>query len=671
MATSKLKLRRGCLAWAVWLLLHAQQNNSLVAFAGDSNGNVVGTSVSTDEESLEDLGLHEFQQVSDEAAIVEATTWLSRSSAAVDEDLEVADEDGFEATRGAVVEGDRARIIRDAKSMFRVIAGVVLLVTIARLLVINGQAALHHSASRLRRLQALMPIAETLSVAVGTRESERLWAAVKALLPEIEQTLSSAEIKLTSPGFFFFGRYGGHYRDLMNSVHNNVRKVSEAIAALHTNARDQVELMAKRMPGRKSSEIAAVEDQLEKALGSEFAKAFVTFVDSQEAQASGILRAASQVIVQSYKMPMFADERDKALLIATIHNVDEMKQLLTAREGAQEQIEEAKKSCRQAIASTLRADLVAAAHQYRGLFKGMSIFFERPELQGEGDQLMRRGLETAKALLDSEFPSLWYTSSKDLSVEELLEVYAKFHCFTEKITELLSLPDKHVIHEGQGDDRLSLQKKASNLMQEAADHAESMSRQAQKLMDEMKQRQAEAPSGSFCPNVMLTFDHSMKTLLAHAQDNAKLCKQVADQLAGDAAVESLFETLVKGLNKGSRVAKMYRGMQAVRGYLDLLQVIETNVRSSLDVNNGVNVDNMNPQSNKAKLIISAKDEVAEQLAALKETVSLPRAAQRAARIGQAASSAAFALYKDIVLHLEEEHKRRGSNLGTRRNSTSN
>ncbi|KAL8445398.1 hypothetical protein Emed_005665 [Eimeria media] len=654
MGSSKLKPRCGCLALAFWFLLHLQQHHSLVAFAGDSNEKVFTASLRTDEENLADVRIQEFQQVTDEPVIVEATPRHSGNVDREDGDLGVADQDVRGATRETMLEGDRARMIQKAKSMFRVIAGVVLLVAIVRILVINGKVALQDSGSRLRKLRALAPTAETLSVAVGTPESERLWAAVESLLPEIDQTLSLAEAKLTKSGFFFFGRFGGQYADLMNRIQSNVDRLSGAIAALHAKARDQVEVMAKSIPGSKASGFGALEGQVGEVLGSEYAKAFVAFVESQEAQASQILRAVSQVIVQSYKMPMFEKERDKALLIATIHNLDEMKQLLSLREVVQRHIDEAKESCRQALASTVRADLVSAAHEYRTLFKGMSIFLVQPELQGEGYQLIRRDLETAQALLDNDFPSLWFKSSEDSSVEELLDVYAKFRGFTDKLMELSSLPEKQVIHEGEGDDRMRVQKEVFKLMKETADYAESTSQQAQDLMDQMKKRQAETRSDSFCPNVMLTFDHSMKTLRANAQENAELCRKIADQLDGDAAVESLFDTLMKGLNKDTRVSKMYRGMQSLRGYINLLQLIETDVRTSLDVLNGVDVDNMDPESNGAKIIINAKDEVAQELAALKEAVALPRAAEGAARINQASSSAAFAQYEDLVTRLKDE-----------------
>ncbi|KAL8273607.1 hypothetical protein Esti_002429 [Eimeria stiedai] len=609
MATWKLKPHCGCLAWAVWLFLHSQQNQRLIGFAGDSNENVVGGPLPGDEEGLAGVGDQDFQHVSDEPATFEATPLLPRSSAGESGNLGVADEDGREALRGVVVEGARARIIRSTKTLLQIISLLVLLVTIVRVLVISGQAALQHSASPLRRLEALMPTVETLSVAVGTPESQRLWAAVEVLLPELRQTLSSAEAKVTERRFFLFGRIGGQYRDLMDRVHSNVEKVTEAIAALHRTARDQVEAMAKSLPGIKASEFATLEGQLGKAVGSEFARAFVMFVDAQEAQAGRILRAARLLVVRSYRMPIFVDERDKALLNATIHNIDQMKQLLSAREVVQRHIEEARKSCAEVLASTLRAELVAAAHYYRTLLKGMSIFFERPELQSEGDQLIRHGLEK-----------------------------------------------KQVIHEGQGDDRLRVQKEASNLMEEAADYAGVMSRQAQDLMNEIKQRQAEVLGGSFCPNVVRTIDLLMERLHADAEENAKLCRQVADHLGGDDAVENLFGTLMEGLTKYSRVFKTVRGMQDVRGYVDLLQMIETDISSSLDIIIGVKVDNMDSESSSAKAIISAKDEVAKELAALEEVVALPRAAEGAARISEAALSAAFAQYEGIVSQLEQEHK---------------
>ncbi|KAL8445397.1 hypothetical protein Emed_005664 [Eimeria media] len=662
MGSSKLKPRCGCLALAVWFLLHLQQEYSLVAFAGDSNEEVLGSSVRTDEENLADVRIQEFQQVADEAAVLEATERLSGNVDREDGDLGAADEDASGATSETMLEGDRARMIRNANRVFGVVAGVVLLATIVRILAINGKAAFQDSASRLRKLQALTPTAETLSVAVDTPESESLWAAVKALLPEIDQTLGLAEAKLTKPGFFFFGRYGRQYRDLMNRVQSNVGKLTEAIAALHTHALDQLEVMAKSIPGLKSRRFAALEDELGQALGSDYAKAFVTFFESREAQTDQILRATSSVIDQSNKVPMFANEGDKASLIATIHNIDEMRRLLRAHNLMQRQMETLEESCNQALTFTFRVDLMAAAHEYKLLFKGMSIFLEQPELQGEAGQLIRRNVETGEEFRDEYFQRLWTKSTKDLSIEERLDVYAMLRQFTERLAELSTLPEKQVIPEGQGDDRLRLQKEVHKLMKEAADYVGVVSQQAQDAMNRM-QREVEARTTPFCPNLMSFYERSMEMLCADTHDNAKLCREIADQLDGDAASESLFDTLRKGLSKGSKVSKMYTRMLAEQGYVDLLRLIEADVGRSLDVLNGVNVDNMDPESNRTKLIIRAKDEVAQELANLKEAVALRRIAEVAASINQVASSAAFAEYAETVLQLEDEVKAAGLKFG--------
>ncbi|KAL8430617.1 hypothetical protein ACSSS7_005836 [Eimeria intestinalis] len=649
MTTWNFKPRGGWSTWTVWLLLYLQENHRLVAFAGDADF------VPVDDEGSAGVGVQEFQQTGDEPAIVETIPWLPQSNAAEGGGLAVVHGHGHEGARGAVVEGDRARMIRRAKSAFRIVTAVLLLVTLARIVMINGQAALKYSALRLRRLHDVLPTAETLAVTVGTPESQRLWAEVEALLPEVRQTLSLAEAEVTTPGFFLFGRLGGQYRELMDRIHDNVKKVSEAITALHRNARDKVEAMAKSIPGSKSNEFAALEDQLGKALGPHYAKAFVTFVESQEAQEGRILHTASHLIVRSYKMPVFTDERDKALLVATIQNVDQMKWLLSAREAVQRHIKEAKKSCVRALASTLRAGLVAAEHEYRTLFKGIAIFFERPEFGGDENKLIRHDLETARALLDSDFPSLWEESSKDLSIGEVLGVYAKLHGLTEKLTELSTLPEKQVVQEGHGDERLWLQEDAFDLMSEATKHAKMMSRRVQDAVVESKQRHAEAQVGSFCPNVLRTFELLMERLRTDAQENAQLCRQVADQLGGDMAVGNLFGTLMTGLTKDTVVSEMHRGMQAVLGYIDLLQIIEKDISVSLAVNDWLNVDKLEAESSSAKLVVGAKDEIANELAALREVVTLPMAAEGAARISEAVSSAAFAQYDGIVLRLEQKH----------------
>ncbi|KAL8273609.1 hypothetical protein Esti_002431 [Eimeria stiedai] len=616
------KLKRtwhfSCLARLLVLLMQLQQNQCDVAFAGN------GDDAFSAKEPLpcKDTEPQESQLNANEPAVLE------------DQPLALQASPGQDVRQGALTEdGGGYSLISEAQLKFSA------------------------SISNLRRLEALMPTAHRLFIAVDTRESQLLWTAVEKLLPDLTRTLSTAEAKSQEPSFFLVGLLTGEYRNLLQRVNENAKKASEAIAALHRNAREQLEVMAKSITKITSPRFWSLKDQLGKVLGFRTAEAYVAFVNLQEARGESILRMMREVIERSNKTPVFEGDMDEALLRITMQHVEHLKQMVIARDDVLTRIVRATTSCAEAVASTMRAEIMATEQRHRTLLLGISYFFEQSELQIDVLERLLANSQAATAILNEEFSSILGRISEDLPIEELLGLHKEFREVLALLTTLSALPEKQVLPEGQADERSLLRKNLSGVMKAAVNHAAILKLHVHTVAEQIKQSVNEARKVTIFPTAMEDICRLAEKYSGDAEGAAASCRQIADQLDSDDQLGSLFEAWMKGVEESTEVSRRYTLLQSLRGVYDLLKIYEADVSTSLAIINAVDVSGVDLEDSSGRKIFSLKEEAATVQALVADSADVYKLSSGAINIRRAADSVGLEQYRLIVSKLEKEHKR--------------
>ncbi|KAL8444411.1 hypothetical protein Emag_005506 [Eimeria magna] len=560
-------------------------------------------------------------------------------------------DDGARGSGQLAVEGGRARTGRGVKAAFLGIA--LALATLGGMLMLSSYSSLEKSASNLRKLKALVPIAEVLSNAIGTDESQRLWGAVEALLPELRQTLNAADAQLAGRRILFPRFTSGSQQELVDRIQDISKRISEAIALVHKMAREELGTIVKSIRPIEASGFEFFEEHLGRAAGLQYAEAFVTYISSQEAHVVDLLETANQVVVRSNGRPIFADCQDGPLLLATVHDFGYIRDILSARDAAQRQVKDANESCVKALCSTMSTEISSAKHEYRTLIEGLLVFFKDSETQTEAHQQIMSDLETASSLLNRDLDPLLAQVAPELPLEKLLGIHEKFWMVARKITALLTLPEQDHISEEVGDRKARVHRSLSSLMEKVVKHIESLEVEASNLAKRSKQQAIEAESRVVsCPQVTLTLDCLMEKLEADAREATKSSKALCRRLSDEDMIKALYGTMVDAFDEGSRAAKKLREMNAVSGYVDLLDVMERGISRRAKMVTDVNAE----ATISANLIKIQKEAVRKELDGFREMIALPQVAEAAARIAKASHLVAFAVYDGNVSQVEKGYQ---------------
>ncbi|KAL8445399.1 hypothetical protein Emed_005666 [Eimeria media] len=650
MAALRWKSRLSWLALEFMFLLHLQQNSQLVASSVEVEKNTDRGEVN-EGGGVRISGPHGVEPASNDSAIRGDLPLTLQNVAGANLASPIATEVGTYGVGQLSVEGGRARTSRGVKAAFLGLA--LALATLGGVVMLSGQSPLEKSALKLRKLKALVPIAEVLSNAVGTDESQRLWGAVEALLPELRQTLDAADAQLAGQSILFSRSSSESHQELIARIQDLSKRISEAIAPVHKVARQELETLVKGITPIETSGLTFFEEHLGRAAGLQYAKAFVTYVRSQEAHVDDLIQTATHVVTRSNGRPCFSDYLDGPLLLATVHDFGYIRGVVSARGVAHRQVKDAKESCVKALCSTMSVEITSAKNEYRTLIEGLMAFFEDSEMQTEAHQQMMSDLATASSLLNSDLNPLLAQISPDLPVEKLLGMHENFWMVARKVTALLTLPEQELIPEEVGDRKARVRQSLSSLMKKVVEQVESVKVEASSLAKRSKQQAVEAESrGDFCPHVALTLDCLMEKLEADAQQATNSSEALCRRVSEEAMVKPLYCTMVDAFNEGSKAAKRLREMNAVSGYADLLQVMERGIKGRIKMVTDVNAD----ATTSTKLINDHKEAVKKELENLRQATALPQVAEAAARIEKASHLVAYAVYDGIVSQVERDHQ---------------
>ncbi|KAL8447121.1 hypothetical protein Emed_004597 [Eimeria media] len=333
MAKSSCKPRLGWLTLVVVFLLNSHYDQPFLALAGETNDDGASqhfASVNDQKAGLRGQGMEATlgEAATDaDLSTIQSVTGEDKNSAALNEDeVDVKDQ--------PVLGKYHFRGTRRARAACRIVATVLVLAIIGRLLVPSQRAALREGTARLQRLEALVPVAEKLCATVGTPRSHELFSAVETLLPGIRQALVEAEAKLKEEGRVRFPVFGKPYQETMSCIQDIANQTSKTITALHKHARQEL-IKSKKIDGNKHSGVGSFKNELERLMGADYAKAFITSAESQEALVDEIVQAYKEVVFRSNARPVFANHRDGHLLIETIQDLEVAERLANARDTAQ------------------------------------------------------------------------------------------------------------------------------------------------------------------------------------------------------------------------------------------------------------------------------------------------------------------------------------------------
>ncbi|KAL8444414.1 hypothetical protein Emag_005509 [Eimeria magna] len=647
-----------CLTWLLVLLLLLQQNQRVAASAGNGDGGSRGGGALP----AKDANVQEAQLHVDDPAVAKGEPLPSQRSLGHDERHFVLDEDSGGETVRVELGSGRAKVIRRVALGVGLVATLLVLAVGAYVSMVQAEMVFTASTSNLRRLQALMPTAQKLFITVDTPKSARLWTAVKELLPELTKTLDAAEAKSKESRFFSVGLLTGEYSDLLRRVDGTVEKVSQAVAALHKEAREELNVIAERITEITSPQLWQLRDQVKAVLGFSIAEPYVNFVLLQESRGQNISHTVREVLERSNRRPVFESGMDEALLLITQEDVAQLKRMFIARDDALTRIVNATTSCTHAFASTMRAEIMAAEQQHRVLVTGLSFFFQQSELPSDVKQRLRANFEKAMLILNEDFPSLLGSISADVSIEGLSGIYKTYKEKLDTLTKLTALAENQVLLEGQGDERSQLQTSLAVLMKGAAAHAGMIVQQVHTLADHIKQKVDEASKESVFLGTLKDFAALAQKYSENAKDAATSCRKLADQLESGEEIGNLFEIFMKGVEGSSRASNRYKLLVALQGGLDLLQIYDADVMSSLAIMESLDVDSADVDSARARELVSLKDEVLTLQALAGNAPYLLKASTAAIDLRKAADAAAFERYELAVAKLEEEHKK--ANLKT-------
>ncbi|KAL8430615.1 hypothetical protein ACSSS7_005834 [Eimeria intestinalis] len=641
-----------CLAWLLVLFLQLQQSQHVAASAGNEDDD------SPNMEALpeQDAEVQEDQVNVDVPAVVEEESSPAQPFSTQDGRQAVVDED--EGLRPGHVQtgSDRGRLFR--RVAVRVgLTGVLLALALAAYVsMVEAHFKFSASITNLRKLEALLPTAQRLFIAVDTRESARLWFAIKDLLPELSKTLSTAKAKSQDRRFFVAGLLTGEYADHLKRVDETAEKISRAIAALHKNAREELKVIAARTTEIPSSQLQRVKDQLQKVLGFGIAVPYVDFVGMQESRGYGIVRTIRTVVERSEKSPVFEGGMDEALLQITLKDVDFLKRMFVARDDALTRMANAQLSCTRVFASTLRAKITAAEQQYRTLVTGLSFFLQQLELPSDIKQLLTADFEKVMAILNEAFPPLLGSISENVSINDLSAISTDFEGILASLTELTALPERQVLPEGQGDQRTQLRANLATLMKGAAEHAELILNQVQILANDIRGK-VEASKDSFFPSTLKGMYGLAEKYSGTAEEAAESCRKLADQLESDQEVQSLFDTFMQGVEESKKVFSERQSLLALQGGFELLEKYEADVRASLALIDALEVDSAVVEGKSARKLVSLKDEATTIQALAGNAPYLHKASMAANEIRRAAELAVVEHHNLAVLKLETEHRK--------------
>ncbi|KAL8444410.1 hypothetical protein Emag_005505 [Eimeria magna] len=646
MAKSSYKQRFGGLALAVVLLLHSQHDRHFFAVAGETDGDWVGqhpAGVNGQKAVARGQGIEsslDETATDTEFSTIQSVTGEDKTSA-------VLNEDGAGAEGELAVESSQAHRFRRAKAACRIVAAVLVLSILGRSLVSSGRAALRKELSHLQKLEALVPVAEKLSTVLGTPESGRLWGELKAMLPEVRQTLSEAEAQLAEKSRFRIDLSKKPYREIIGRVKDVVSRTSESIAALHRNARDEL-LVSQNIRGIELSGIGPYQKKIEKIMGADYAKAYVTLVESQEAHVGKILQAANQVIMQSSDRPLFVDYRDGPSLLATLHDFEKLRHLARARDTVQTIMDKLAYAGNEPLRVVVGTDIRSTLHEFSALHDMLNGFLEKGSY---GAQQVRRIAMQGKRILEFDIGPLsrQYRGCEDF--RELLDLHSKFWDFAENASKFLALPEDSLIPQLEGEDKRRLYEKVHPLITEVAKHAEGVRFAASSrrpTSDHKGEGLWENPV-RLCQRMKQTFFQMTEKVVLDAQDAANACEQIFYEISDQDSAQDLYRKFMLAFREDSKAAKGLKNLDAICGQGNLLGVLEADIMKSLEVVDAVNVADVNPKSAAAKLITSQKMAVAKDVAALGEAGSLSAIAEAAARIREAAVSIQLAACDGTLL----------------------
>ncbi|KAL8430614.1 hypothetical protein ACSSS7_005833 [Eimeria intestinalis] len=659
MVALKSKQRLGCLAWLPVLLLHCQQDQHVIASSASEHEEFSRFASLPVNEGVSLVAEGQGPEAyANEPAVSKDRETYSLTPFDENGRSEVPRADSDVAQGGVLIERERAPAIRRVKLAVGMSLLAALLAMIGGVFLVQVEIALLTAASELRRLEALIPSAEKLSIAVGTSESRRLWASVEALLPELKQTLAevnkqSAESGL--PAYFSLLRQRGQRRELLNKVLHNVAETSEAVAALHKHARKEVEALGKSLRASQPTGLQARAGQLGKALGGEFAQAFVSFIGLNELRVDSILRTAGLLVERSNSMPAFTGYADEPLLLITIEDVTHIRRLVCQRDYVQSRIEGVTNLCARSLETVLRAEAVAAETENILLIDGVALVYGQHRPHEEAHH-SGPDLQAAKMVLTAELPQLTRNITKGSSIEHLLDLHAALHDMIAKISSFLSVPGEQDMLGGGAHDSSFLREQAASLMIDAENWAQQVNSQTYQLLSLLKDRVGGRRKAAYCPGVLEKVAQLAQKMSELSNLSLQTCRDVADELHSDNDVPELLGTLKKGLMEGGNVSKRYAALQALRAQLDLLSFVEADVGLSVEMMNGVETDKLKDDTSSAKLISSARTLVARELEALKAAEDVATAVARGGRLSEAVYSAMFAKHEGTCLQLENEHK---------------
>ncbi|KAL8447120.1 hypothetical protein Emed_004596 [Eimeria media] len=653
MAKSSYKPRLGWLMLAVVLLLHARYDQPSFASAGETDGDGASqhpAGVKGQKAGLRGQGIEETLG----ETVTDADFSTIQSVTGEDKTFAGYNEEGMDAKDGLVVERNQGQRFTRAKAACRIVAAVVVLSILGRLLVSSGRARLRKELSRLQRLEALVPVAEKLSAAVGTQESDRLWSAVKAMLPEVRQTLSDAEAKLAEKSRLRIGLSKKPYQEIIGRIRDIASRTSKAISDLHQNARDEL-VLSQTIRGTELSGIGPYQETIERIMGADYAKAYVTFVESQEAHVEKILQTANLVITQASERPLFVGYRDGPSLLATLHGLDKLRLLTSARDTVQKTLNSVAYAGNEPIRIVIGTEMKSAQHQFTTASEMVTDFLGRG---GSAAQQVKNMAQHGRTVLMEEVKYLLKGYKSCGNFKELLKMHNLFWSASERAGRFMALPEASLIPELQGEERGQLYAKVHSLMKEVANHAEGV------RQDAFSRRPAPHHEAEGLWEYPVRLCETMKQILiqmteqvvSDVQDAANACEAVIYEMSDQDSSRDLYEKALLAYREDTKAATGLKSLDAICGQGNLLGAIEADIKKSLEVVDAVDVTDMSPKSANAKLITSQKQAIARDVAALGGARSLSAIAEAAARIREAAFSIQLAASDGALPQVRDDSK---------------
>ncbi|KAL8428681.1 hypothetical protein ACSSS7_007070 [Eimeria intestinalis] len=616
MAKLNYKPHFGCLVLVVLFLLPSQPDQRLTVYAEGARADAT-------------------QQI--ESAVGGTSTGTEFSTV---ESVAFENEDAVDGSVGLGVERDEVRRMRRAKTAGGIVAAVVLLVVLHRLLAPSGHAQLREEIAHLRKLEALVPTAEKLGAVVGSVESFQLWSAVEALLPEMKQTLTAAEAKLAEQNQSQIDSPKESYPDTLDRVRDVMSRTSTAIAALHKNALDELARLGDVVELERSapSGFESLKNEMERLMGADFAEAFVTYAESQEAHVEKMLQESKEVASRSKGKALFANYNDEPLLLATINDYERVWPFVSACGTAETFMKRLESDGFNAIRATAQIAISDTTFRQKIHMQAMNVFF-MGEIPGLEDSQISEVVQTAGKFWASQFLSIYSEFQGCKTIKEALDAHDKILDAAVSIADQLAFLEGQPIPDLPAEERhrlhLAVTDTLSNISRFARERkgaSEQWRQQLKRELDEINSR------NSFCPGMTRTLNQAFSAHDSNVRAAAESAKQAASSIASGSSPRSMYEKTVLAISQDSRAAEALADLKATCESLFLLRLFEDDIAKSLNLISAVKVKDLDPKHPTAKLVISKKLAIEKELAALKGARSLTRIAEATARIREAASS---------------------------------